>query len=134
MTKETEQETLNSKFGHLTNKRVTYYIDKNWLNGKLNWLNGKIREDVFLNQVVSVRHETERYIFYGLFLIVLGVLLLSIIIGILPLIIGIGLIIGYPKVVVTTAGGTTHIEYGWPWHKNEARQFVDTLNTQLISK
>jgi hypothetical protein len=122
-----EQTIIDNCFGIVTNKRVTYMAKKGWFGG------GR-REDVPLRQVVSVRYEIERKVFIGLFLIVLGIVLIAIIVGIIPLFLGVLLIWGSPMVNVVTAGGTASPVIGWPWQKGEAEAFTSSLRTQLFSE
>ncbi len=100
---------------------------------KKSWFSGGVREDVPLKQIVSVRFETSRAIFGGLVCVALGLALLSFVIGIIPLILGILLLWGSPRVVVVTAGGTAVPVIGWPWQKKQGESFVSALRTQLFS-
>ena len=118
---------INNPFGIVTNKRVTYMAKKGWFSG------GR-REDVPLKQVVSVRYETSRNIFLGLFYVVVGLLLLLAVIGIIPLVFGILYLWGSPLVNVVTAGGTAAPVSGWPWQKPEAEAFTNALRNQLFSE
>lgn len=122
-----EQTIIDNPYGIVTNKRVTYMSNKSWFGG------GR-REDVPLKQVVSVRYETERKLFSGLFLIVLGLLTIAFVIGIIPLLFGILLLWGSPKVNVITAGGTASPASGFPWQKQEAEAFVNALRSQLFTE
>lgn len=122
-----EQTFVNNPFGIVTNKRVTYMAKKGWFSGGS-------REDVPLKQVVSVRYETSRNIVFGLFYVVLGVVLLALIIGIIPLVFGILYLWGSPTVNVVTAGGTAAPVSGWPWQKQEAEAFTNALRNQLFSE
>jgi len=122
-----EQTIIENPFGLVTTKRVTYMAKKSWFSGGS-------REDVPIKQVVSVRYETSRNIFLGLFYIVLGLLLITFIIGIIPLIFGILILWGSPRVNVITAGGTGAPVSGWPWMKQEAEAFVNALRGQLFSE
>jgi len=122
-----EQTIIDNPFGIVTTKRVTYMAKKGWFSG------GR-REDVPLKQVVSVRYETDRNISLGLFYVFLGLLLITFIIGIIPLISGILILWGSPKVNVITAGGTAAPVSGYPWDKKEAEAFVSALRGQLFSE
>lgn len=122
-----EKVLIDNPFGIVTTKRVTYMAKKSWFSG------GR-REDVPLRQVVAVRHETDRRVFAGLFLIVLGILLITFFVGIIPLIAGILFIWGSPMVNVITAGGTATPVTGLPWQKEEADAFVNALRSQLFSE
>ena len=122
-----EQTLISNMYGIVTTKRVTYFAKKSWFSGGY-------REDVPLKQVVSVRYETGRSIFLGLFLIVIGLLLLLFFIGIVPLALGILLLWGSPKVNVITAGGTATPVIGYPWQKQGAEAFVNTLRNQLFDE
>jgi hypothetical protein len=122
-----EQTVIDNPFGIVTNKRVTYMATKGWFSG------GR-REDVPLKQVVSVRLETSRSIFLGLFYIVLGLALITFIVGIVPLVLGVLYLWGSPRVNVVTAGGTSAPVSGWPWQKQEAEVFANALREQLFSE
>jgi len=122
-----EQTIIDNSFGIVTTKRVTYMAKKSWFSG------GR-REDVPLKQVVSVRYETSRNIFLGLFYVVLGVLLISFVIGIIPLVFGVLILWGSPLVNVVTAGGTAAPVSGWPWQKQQAEAFTSALRGQLFSE
>ncbi len=121
-----EQALVDNQYGIVTSKRVTYMAKKGWFSGG-------VREDVPLKQIVSVRFETSRSIFWGLVCVALGLALLAFVVGIIPLIFGILLLWGSPRVVVVTAGGTSVPVTGWPWQKKEGESFVSTLRTQLFS-
>lgn len=118
---------IDNPFGIVTTKRVTYMAKKGWFSG-----GG--REDVPIKQVVSVRYETDKNIFLGLFYVVLGLILLAFIIGIIPLVLGILMLWGSPVVNVVTAGGTAAPVIGLPWQKEEAKAFVSALRDQLFSE
>jgi len=122
-----EQTIIDNPFGIVTNKRVTYMAKKSWFSG------GR-REDVPLKQVVSVRYETDRKIFLGLFYVVLGLVLITFIVGIIPLVSGVLFLWGSPMVNVVTAGGTAAPVSGWPWQKQEAEAFASALRSQLFSE
>ena len=124
---EKESLVMSNVFGTVTTKRVTYLAQKGWFGGGS-------REDVPLKQVVSVRHETDRKVFIGLLLIVLGLILLFAIVGVIPLALGALLLWGSPAVNVVTAGGTGKPMIGFPWQKQEAEAFVSALRGQLFSE
>jgi hypothetical protein len=128
MTSDSQEQTIiENGFGIVTNKRVTYMAQKNWFSGGS-------REDVPIKQVVSVREETSRNIFLGLFYITVGVTLLAVLIGIIPLVLGILLLWGSPRVNVITTGGTSSPVTGWPWQKQLASDFAKALRSQLFSE
>ena len=122
-----EQVIIENQFGIVTSKRVTYFARKNWFSGVS-------REDVPLKQVVSVRVETGRKIFLGLFLVIIGISLLMAVVGIIPLVLGILMLWGSATVNVVTAGGTSSPVIGWPWQKAEAEAFASALRGQLFSE
>jgi hypothetical protein len=128
MTSDSQEQTIiDNGFGIVTNKRVTYMAQKNWFGGGS-------REDVPIKQVVSVREETSRSIFLGLFCITVGLAWLTILVGIIPLVFGILLLWGSPRVNVITAGGTSSPVTGWPWQKELANDFAKALRSQLFSE
>ncbi len=127
MTSSPEKVLIENSFGTVTSKRLVYMAKKSWFSG------GR-REDVPLRQVVAVRYEMDRKIFQGIFLIVLGIVLLYVVIGIIPLILGILLMWGSPTVNVVTAGGTATPVTGWPWQVKEAGAFANALREQLFSE
>jgi hypothetical protein len=122
-----EQTIIDNPFGIVTNKRVAYMVKKSWFGG------GR-REDVPLKQVVSVRHDTERKLFWGLFLTVVGLASLMYIVGIIPLGLGVLLLWGSPMVNVVTAGGTSNPVIGLPWQKQQADEFASALRGQLFNE
>jgi hypothetical protein len=128
MTSDSQEQTIiDNGFGIVTNKRVTYMAQKNWFGGGS-------REDVPIKQVVSVREETSRSIFLGLFWITVGLSLLTALIGIVPLVFGILLLWGSPRVNVITTGGTSSPATGWPWQKQPASEFAKAVRSQLFSE
>jgi hypothetical protein len=122
-----ENRIIDNRFGLVTSKRVTYYAKKGWFGG------GR-REDVPLKQVVSVRYEVERKVFWGILLIVIGIISLFAIIGIVPLVLGVLFVWGSPTVNVITAGGTSSPVVGLPWQTQEAEQFANALRQQLFEE
>jgi len=135
-----ENVLVDNCFGIVTNKRLTYMAKKSWFRG------GR-REDVPLKQVVAVRYEMDRKVVGGLFLVVLGIVLITVVVGIIPLIFGVllmwgsptvsvvtAVMWGSPTVSVVTAGGTATPVTGWPWQKSEAEAFVNAVHSQLFGE
>jgi hypothetical protein len=124
-----EQEMYSGSFGIVTDRRVTYYMDKNWFSG------GK-REDVPIKQIVSVRQEISRKLFLGIFLVVIGASLLIQynFIGIFFIILGGILIWGSPSVNLITSGGTGRPTIGYPWLRKDAEDFASAVRAQLFEK
>ena len=120
-----EQEIIDNSFGTVTSKRVIYSVKKGLFSGKS-------REDIPLKQIVSVRYEVTRKTPLGLFLIIIGIPLLIVVIGIIPLVRGINMLRGIPTVNITTAGGTSNPVTGEARHKKEAEAFATTLRDQLV--
>jgi len=132
MTENSEQTIFSNSYGTITTKRVTYFRKKGWFSGGS-------REDVPLKQVVSVRYDTKRHIFVGLFFLFLGLVFVSsgngvaILIGIVFILWGILNLWGGQLVDVVTTGGTNNLMVGLPWDK-EAEEFVRALRGQLFSE
>jgi len=120
-----ERTFIDNPFGVVTNKRVVYFRKKGWFSGGS-------RQDVPLRHVTSVRVETFRSIGLGIFLVLIGLVLLAFVIGIIPLIFGILLLWGSPMVVVNTTGGDREFMTGWPWHRQLAEDFAEALRKQLF--
>ena len=127
MTSDSQEQTIiDNGFGIVTNKRVTYMAQKSWFGGGS-------REDVPINKVVSIRQETNRNIPAGLFFITIGLSSLYILIGIIPLVFGILLLLGSPRVNVVTGGSSSPVT-GWPWQKQMADDFAKAVRNQLFSE
>lgn len=119
-----EKAIIKNAFGIITNKRVTYYVDKNLFFGN-------VSEDIPLKAIVSVHRVTDRKILLGFFLCSMGGCLLTQIVG--PLLLFLGLLVfwGVPAVNVVTAGGAQTPVRGWPWHQRQAKEFTNALRKQL---
>jgi hypothetical protein len=124
-----EKEIYSGSFGVVTDRRVTYYSDKNWFSG------GK-REDVPIKQIVSIRYEVSRRLFWGVLLIIIGAsfLIKSNFIGIFLLILGGIFLWGSPSVNVITSGGTGRPTIGYPWLRKDAESFAAAIRAQLFEK
>lgn len=120
-----EKSAFSNEFGEVSDRRLVYLWRKNWFSGTR-------RIDIPMKQVVSVRSDTDRNIFLGLFLIVIGLVLLTFIIGIIPLIVGILILWGSPTVIVTNAGGEFMASIGWPWQNKAAEEFAAAVRSQLF--
>ncbi len=120
-------------FGTVTNKRVIYFREKTWFKGGS-------REDIPLQHVTSVRLDTKRNIFGGIFLLLVGLGLLSsgdgtgMIFGIVVTAFAALLLWGSPAVVVNTSGGDLNAAKGFPWQRGDANSFVQELHKQLFAK
>jgi len=122
-----EQIFVSNMFGSVSDKRVVYFRKKGWFNGGS-------REDVPLRHVTSVRIEKARSIIGGIIFVLIGLATIYFVVGIIPLAIGILLLWGSPTVVVNTAGGDLSAAKGWPWQKEAAEEFVETLRKQLFKE
>jgi len=131
MTNVSEKVIASTAFGTVTDKRVTYFRNKSWFSGGS-------QQDLPLRHVTSVRVDTSRSIFGGLFLLVIALVIFGVasdagkIIALLPLALGILILWGSPKVVVNTAGGDLNAATSWPWTKDEAESFASALRGQLF--
>jgi len=122
-----EQIFVSNMFGSVSDKRVVYFRKKGWFSGGS-------REDVPLRHVTSVRIEKTRSIIGGIIFVLIGLATIYFVVGIIPLAIGILLLWGSPTVVVNTAGGDLSAAKGWPWQKEAAEEFVETLRKQLFKE
>jgi len=119
-------------FGTITTKRITYFAKKNWFSGGY-------REDIPLKQVVSIRHETSRNIFWGLTFLLIGLSCFSgndakyFLVGSVLSLLGGLMLWGSPTVNVVTAGGTQSPATGYPWQRKEAEAFVSSLRNQVFT-
>lgn len=120
-----EQSIFSNRFGEVSDRRLIYLWKKSWFSGNK-------RVDIPIKQVVSVSHDTERKIFAGLFWLVIGISLLRYVIGIIPLLIGIFLIWGSPRVTVRNAGAENMPSIGFPWEKQSAEEFAVAVRNQLF--
>ena len=126
-----EQTYISNAFGTVTNRRVIYFRAKGWFSGGS-------REDIPLKHVTSVRVDIKRHPVRGIVLGLIGLRMLAsgeagVIIGGLVLIALAGLLLwGSPSVVVNTAGQDLSAARGFPWQRNEANAFAETLRKQLF--
>ena len=120
-----EKYYFTNQFGEVSDRRLIYF----WRKG---WFSGKRRIDIPMKQVVSVSHDIERKIFAGLFYIVIGLFLLTFIIGIIPLTVGILMLWGSPTVIVRNAGGEAMPSIGFPWEQKAAEEFAIAVRSQLF--
>lgn len=117
----------NTIFGTVTPDRVIYFRKKGWFRGGS-------REDVPLRHVTSVRLAKTRNIKWAIVLILIGIPLLFVIVGVIPLAFAILILWGSPTVTVNTAGGDLSAMKGWPWQKEAAQEFVDDLRKHLFKE
>ena len=127
-----EQTITETPFGTVTSKRIIFFRSKGWLSGGS-------REDIPLQHVTSVRLDTSRSLLGGLFLLLIGLGMLSApaagkVVGILLAGLGVLLLWGSPSVVVNTAGRDLTAAKGLPWHRPQATTFVEALRGQLFAK
>ena len=129
---QTEQTFVENEFGTVTSKRVVYFRKKGWFSGGS-------REDIPLQHVTSVRLETSRSLIGGIFLLLVGLVLLAPeggikIVGVVLILLAVLLLWGSPMVVVNTAGGDLNAAKGLPWKRPAANSFVEALRKQLFNK
>jgi hypothetical protein len=125
-------EGIVTGFGTVTSNRVIYFTRKGWLARG-------IREDIPLRHVTSIRLETSRHVVVGLFLLLLGLLVVAGprgagVLGLIPLGAAGLLLWGYPTVVLNTAGGDFRLARGLPWARREADKFVAAVRAQLFKE
>jgi hypothetical protein len=118
---------LENPFGVVTDRRVVYYRKKDWFSGGS-------REDVPLKHVTSIRFEISRSMLGGILLILLGLALLMWVVGVVPLALGVLLVWGSPRVIVTTAAGDREAMKGWPWDREPAEAFAKAVRDQLFKE
>jgi hypothetical protein len=127
-----ERTLVTTVFGTVTDKRVIYCA-------KRSWYGGGSREDIPLSHVTSVRLETSRSVFWGIFLALIGLGLLLMpgsgakLLGLALLVYAVLIMWGTPAVAVNTAGQDRNASKGAPWQKAEANAFVEALRGQLFS-
>ena len=128
-----EEVFVENVFGTVTSKRVVYFRAKTWFKGGS-------REDIPLQHVTSVRVDTQRSIFGGLFLLLIGASLMSsgdgsgMFVGMIITFISGLFLWGSPSVVVNTSGGDLNAAKGFPWQRGDADLFVAALHKQLFAK
>lgn len=131
MTQVSEKMIASTIFGTVTDRRVTYFRNKNWFSGGS-------QQDLPLRHVTSVRVDITRSVIGGVFLILFALVIFGSadsagkLIALLPLALGILLLWGSPKVVVNTAGGDLNAASSWPWTREEAESFASALRGQLF--
>lgn len=134
MNEQIEEETLvETVFGTVTSKRVIYYRSRGWFSG------GE-REDIPLGHVTSVRSGVKRRIFWGIFLLYAGIMMMGNpnlalkVLGFSLFCLAVLFIWGSPYVVVNTAGQDLNPAKGFPWNRSAASGFVESLRKQLFQK
>jgi len=123
-----EKEFVN-EFGTITGDRLTFF-------SKRGWVKKGVRVDVSLKHVTSVTYRIKRRSFWGIFFLVAGLASLA-----MPdnkpgafLAIGLGVmfLLGSPMITVNTAGNELYWMTGWPWKKDMAHEFTETLRKRLF--
>jgi hypothetical protein len=121
-------------FGTVTNKRVIYFYKKGWFGSRT-------QADLPLRHVTSVRLEIYRNVIGGVFVLLVGLVLLlsgqgavAMLVGLMLLALAVVVLWGRPTVVLTTAGGNPITVTGWPWTRADAEQFVSALRSQLFKE
>jgi hypothetical protein len=128
--------TVANRFGTVTNLAVHYNVKKSVFAGVR-------KEDLIMRHVVAARLETSRHAILGALLALVGVIWLfaglsagsgSAILALLPLVLGILLLWGAPKVAVTAADGVARPSVSWPWARSEAEEFVSAVSRELLAR
>jgi hypothetical protein len=87
-----------------------------------------------------VRLETTRRIFWGILLILIGLGALAsgnggaFIFGLLLVVFGVLLLIGWPEVTINTSGNDLRKSTGGVWQKQNAEAFVSAVKKSLFDK
>jgi hypothetical protein len=128
-----EQTLVTGIFGTVTNKRVIY-------NRSRGWFSGGSREDIALAHVTSVRIDTTRHLLWGILLLLIGLSLLGAqtingnLAGIGCAAMAVLLLWGSPTVYVNTAGQDRNRASSWPWHRQQAAEFVEAIRQQIAQR
>lgn len=128
-----EQQLVTGIFGTVTSKRVIY-------NRSRGWFSGGSREDIALAHVTSVRIDTKRHVLWGILLALVGLTLLGgqtgngIFAGLVCLALAALFVWGSPTVYVNTAGQDRNRASSWPWHRQQATDFVEAIRQQIAQR
>jgi hypothetical protein len=128
-----EQTLVTGIFGTVTNKRVIY-------NRSRGWLSGGSREDIALAHVTSVRIDTTRHLLWGILLLLVGLSLVGaettngLLTGTICSALAVLLLWGSPTVHVNTAGQDRNRASSWPWHRQQAAEFVEAIRQQIAQR
>lgn len=128
-----EQTLVTSIFGTVTSKRVIY-------NRSRGWFSGGSREDIALAHVTSVRIDTTRHLLLGILLLLVGLTLLGaqnangVLAGVASFALAVLLLWGSPTVYVNTAGQDRNRATSWPWHREQAAEFVEAIRQQIAQR
>jgi hypothetical protein len=128
-----ERTLVTGIFGTVTSKRVIY-------NRSRGWFSGGSREDISLAHVTSVRMDTTRHLLFGILLLFVGLGLLGaqstngVLAGIVCVALAVLLVWGSPTVYVNTAGQDRNRASSWPWHRQQASEFVEAIRQQIVQR
>ncbi len=131
-----EQVAVSNRFGTVSNLAVHYNVKKGLLGGTR-------REDLTMRHIVAARLETSRHPIWGGLLGLIGLSCLfgglqagggSVILAFILLALAVLLLWGSPRVSITAADGGARPSVGWPWTRGEAREFVDAVSRELMSR
>ena len=130
---EADRNMVTTEFGSVSDRRIQYRAKKGWFSGG-------VQEDIPLRHVTSVTLETSRHPFWGIILIVGGLVILGasdggvvgIIVGLLLLGFAALLFWGSPKITVNTAGTGARQSSGFPWKRPAAEKFTQALRNELF--
>jgi len=128
-----EQTLVTGIFGTVTSKRVIY-------NRSRGWFSGGSREDIALAHVTSVRIDTTRHLLWGILLLLVGLSLFGaqttngVLAGIACVVLAVLLLWGSPTVYVNTAGQDRNRASSWPWHRQQAAEFVEAIRRQIVQR
>ena len=122
---------FSNSFGSVYENRLDFQAKKTW------WAGGS-HEEIPLKHVTSIRLETTRHPIVGVFLLLLGLGLVSsgdgaaVAIGLVLGLAGLGLVIGHPSVRINTAGQDVRHIAGRPGSKTEAEEFIGAVRQKLF--
>ena len=124
---------LANSFGQVTPDRVTFNLRKGWFSGVL-------RSDYPTKHITSVAFDVSRRPVAGVICAGLGLWALfsgagfgTVVLGVLLLLLAVYFLWGRPAIHFATAGGERIISLGqWPWQKDEALAFVESLKNEIF--
>lgn|SRR5690554_3263831 len=123
-----EQQVSVTGYGTVTDRRVVFHSKKGWFSGGS-------QEDLPLKHITSVRLETNRRVLLGIVLLLAGLISMSadwLFVGLVLIVVAVLLLWGSPRVVLNTAGSDLRPATGFPWTREEARTFVQAVQSQLF--
>ena len=129
-----------SSSASFTNEFGSVYSDRVAFNDKKGWFGGGSEEELPIRHVTSVKMETTRRPILGVILVLVGFTCFSagsagtILGGIVAMLLGVLMIIGWPTVTINTAGNDLRRATGGAWQKAEAQAFVAAVRKSLFDK